>query len=59
LAQFVVIGEIALWVVVITSLVSAADYFRRFSSILSPKLTDVSASSTSSAANHQASRKIS
>jgi len=28
--EFLVIGQVALWVVVVTALVSAADYFRRF-----------------------------
>jgi CDP-diacylglycerol--glycerol-3-phosphate 3-phosphatidyltransferase len=32
------LGEAALWVAVLTSLVSAADYFRRFSSVLSPRV---------------------
>ena len=31
LQEFVVIGQVALWVAVITALVSAVDYFRRFS----------------------------
>jgi hypothetical protein len=31
---FVIIGQIALWVVVLTALVSAADYFRRFGPLL-------------------------
>jgi CDP-diacylglycerol--glycerol-3-phosphate 3-phosphatidyltransferase len=30
LQQFAVIGQIAMWVAVVTALVSAADYFRRF-----------------------------
>ncbi len=34
LHQFVIIGQIALWVVVLTALVSAADYFRRFGPLL-------------------------
>jgi CDP-diacylglycerol--glycerol-3-phosphate 3-phosphatidyltransferase len=34
------VGQAALWVVVITALVSGADYFRRFSSILSPRVAD-------------------
>ena len=34
---FVVIGQVALWVVVLTSLVSAADYFRRFGKFLIPR----------------------
>ncbi|MDR1990138.1 MAG: CDP-diacylglycerol--glycerol-3-phosphate 3-phosphatidyltransferase [Acidobacteriaceae bacterium] len=58
LARFVVIGHIALWVVVLTSLVSAADYFRRFSGILSPKLPDASASSESPETYRQMSRKV-
>ena len=35
---FFVIGQIALWVVVVTALVSAADYFRRFGMFLNPKV---------------------
>jgi len=38
--EFVWIGNAALWVVVIAALVSAADYFRRFNLILSPKVAD-------------------
>ena len=33
------VGEAALWVAVITSLVSAADYFRRFGAVLGPRVT--------------------
>jgi CDP-diacylglycerol---glycerol-3-phosphate 3-phosphatidyltransferase len=33
------IGEAALWVAVLTSLASAADYFRRFGSVLHPRVT--------------------
>ena len=40
LQQFFVIGEVALWVAVIAALVSAADYFRRFNLILSPRMAD-------------------
>ena len=36
-----VIGQGALWVVVVTALVSAADYFRRFNQILSPRVADI------------------
>ena len=32
----IVIGQAALWVVVVTALVSAADYFRRFNVVLEP-----------------------
>ncbi|HEY2150225.1 MAG TPA: CDP-diacylglycerol--glycerol-3-phosphate 3-phosphatidyltransferase [Vicinamibacterales bacterium] len=35
-----VIGQAGLWVVVVTSLVSASDYFRRFNHILSPRVAD-------------------
>jgi len=28
--EFLVVGQAALWVVVVTALISAADYFRRF-----------------------------
>jgi hypothetical protein len=34
LQGFFVIGQVALWVVVLTALVSAADYFRRFGMLL-------------------------
>ena len=37
LQGFFVIGQIALWVVVATALVSAADYFRRFGALISPR----------------------
>ena len=40
LQGFFVIGQVALWVVVITALVSATDYFRRFGSFLHPKAAD-------------------
>ena len=33
------IGQAALWVVVVTALVSAADYFRRFNAVLSPRVS--------------------
>jgi CDP-diacylglycerol--glycerol-3-phosphate 3-phosphatidyltransferase len=35
LQDFVVLGSVALWVVVITALVSAADYYRRFAKVQS------------------------
>jgi CDP-diacylglycerol--glycerol-3-phosphate 3-phosphatidyltransferase len=38
LAGFVVVGQIALWVVVVSALISAADYFRRFGVFLNPKV---------------------
>jgi CDP-diacylglycerol--glycerol-3-phosphate 3-phosphatidyltransferase len=40
LQGFFVIGQVALWVVVVTSLVSAADYFRRFGAYLYPRVAD-------------------
>jgi CDP-diacylglycerol--glycerol-3-phosphate 3-phosphatidyltransferase len=33
------VGQAALWVAVVTSLASAADYFRRFNGVLSPRVT--------------------
>jgi CDP-diacylglycerol--glycerol-3-phosphate 3-phosphatidyltransferase len=38
LQGFFVIGQVALWVVVVTALVSAIDYFRRFGVFLNPKV---------------------
>jgi CDP-diacylglycerol--glycerol-3-phosphate 3-phosphatidyltransferase len=35
-----IIGDAALWVVVVAALVSAADYFRRFNSILGPRIAE-------------------
>ena len=35
------IGQVALWLVVAAALVSAADYFRRFNTILAPRLIDI------------------
>ena len=40
LSEFVVIGKVGLWVVLVAALVSAADYFRRFNLILSPRVAD-------------------
>ena len=40
LREFVVIGKIGLWVVLVSALVSAADYFRRFNLLLSPRVAD-------------------
>jgi CDP-diacylglycerol--glycerol-3-phosphate 3-phosphatidyltransferase len=37
-AAFMWVGDAALWVVVVTAVVSAADYFRRFNLILSPRV---------------------
>ena len=33
LQQFFILGQIALWVVVVTALISAADYYRRFTQV--------------------------
>jgi CDP-diacylglycerol---glycerol-3-phosphate 3-phosphatidyltransferase len=41
LQGFVIIGEVALWVVVAVALISAVDYFRRFNLVLSPRMADV------------------
>ena len=41
-AGFLVIGHAALWVVVVTALVSAADYFRRFNLRQPEQVTDIS-----------------
>ena len=38
--EMIVIGKAALWVVVVAAMVSAADYFRRFNLILSPRVAD-------------------
>jgi CDP-diacylglycerol---glycerol-3-phosphate 3-phosphatidyltransferase len=38
---FYFIGQAALWIVVVTALVSGADYFRRFNVILSPRVADI------------------
>ena len=40
------IGQIALWIVVVTALVSGADYFRRFNDILSPRVAEFRAPRT-------------
>src|SRR5712692_4085563 len=37
---FVVLGTAALWVVVVTAIVSAADYFRRFNTVLGPRVAE-------------------
>jgi len=39
--EFYLIGQAALWVVVVTALVSGADYFRRFNLVLAPWIPDV------------------
>jgi len=42
LQQLVLIGHVALWVVVVTALVSAFDYFRRFNEFVGPRPAAVS-----------------
>ena len=39
--ELYVLGQVALWVVVGAALVSAADYFRRFNVVLSPRVADI------------------
>ena len=41
LPDLLVVGQAALWVVVAAALFSAADYFRRFSSFLAPRVTNI------------------
>ena len=44
LQQFFILGQIALWVVVVTALISAADYYRRFTQVSArPKVADFEA----------------
>ena len=38
---FYLIGQAALWVVLVAALVSGADYFRRFNLLLSPRIADI------------------
>lgn len=40
--NLLLLGQAGLWVVVASALVSAADYFRRFNRILSPRVADIS-----------------
>ncbi len=37
---FLLIGQAALWAVLVTALASAADYFRRFNLVLNPRVAD-------------------
>jgi CDP-diacylglycerol--glycerol-3-phosphate 3-phosphatidyltransferase len=39
--ELYVIGQLALWVVVVAALVSAADYFRRYNVVLNPRIADI------------------
>lgn len=43
LRGFFVLGHVALWVVLVVALVSAADYYRRYSYLLSPNVADFAA----------------
>ena len=40
---FLLVGRAALWTVLVTALVSAADYFRRINRILNPRVADFTA----------------
>ena len=40
LPRLYAIGLVALWVVVVTAIVSAADYFRRFNAVLPPRVAE-------------------
>src|SRR2546428_7825174 len=51
---FVVIGQVALWVVVVAAIVSGADYFRRFNQLVLPRPVDMT-----SARTPQSDRKVS
>jgi CDP-diacylglycerol--glycerol-3-phosphate 3-phosphatidyltransferase len=54
LPDLLAVGQVALWVVVIAALASAADYFRRFNRVLGPRVEDIAV------ARHQhSSRKVS
>ena len=39
-SEFILLGTASLWVVVVTAVVSAVDYFRRFNLILNPRVAD-------------------
>lgn len=39
--ELLLLGQAGLWVVVVSALVSAADYFRRFNLILNPRVADI------------------
>ena len=41
MAGLYVVGQAALWVVISAALISAADYFRRFNEVLSPRIADI------------------
>jgi CDP-diacylglycerol--glycerol-3-phosphate 3-phosphatidyltransferase len=41
MAGLYVVGQAALWVVMAAALISAADYFRRFNEVLSPRIADI------------------
>jgi hypothetical protein len=54
LQGFAIIGQAALWVVVVTALVSAGDYFRRFNLLMNPRVADFAG-----ATGQQSDRKVS
>ena len=41
LQQFFVVGQVALWVAVVTAIVSGVDYYRRFNHVLNPKVAPI------------------
>ena len=49
------IGQAALWVVIVTALASAFDYFRRYNVVLNPRIADLEAASALRSDNRKAS----
>src|SRR5216117_3054066 len=49
------IGQGALWVVIVTALASAFDYFRRYNAVLNPRIADLAAASGLRSDNRKAS----
>lgn len=43
LQQFFVLGQVALWVVMLAALASGIDYYRRFSHLVNPNVADIDA----------------
>ena len=41
MSELYAVGQTALWVVMAAALISAADYFRRFNVVLSPRIADI------------------
>ncbi|HKT79237.1 MAG TPA: CDP-diacylglycerol--glycerol-3-phosphate 3-phosphatidyltransferase [Vicinamibacterales bacterium] len=57
LHQFVAIGQVALWVAVVTALISAVDYFRRFNFFTGPRAAATGAKATSAPFSGSADRR--